>query len=847
VLVSLAGYSQTNYYVSTTGDDEDDGSIGNPWATFQYAVDNVSAGDTVNFRGGTYYTTNYTTINPEDSHGATGTSSGIITYRSYPGEWAIFNCEQHSAIQYNKFLEILYAEYIHLKDFEIKNVYGSGTGVDAAINTSWSRNLEFHNLKIHDISTGRGFYIGGGAWQSHYEDGDTGTEPFWSGYLDSTKIINCDIYNLCDTLTGGGNADGGFITHYRGNEVTIRGTRVWNYSDDGFDLHTTNGAIYNVDSCWIWPNNYSSSVGDMEWNGFKISPNLYDIDTINTLVATNNIVVGGEIGFYELGTYFGTYGKYFNNFMYLNGIHFANMGDAGTVLRNNVTHKAATYGSGNVRREVNIAGDATETNNTWDYDADYPYYTYTDTVTVVDTSFLSLDPNELITARKTGGWLPDINFGKLRHSSDLIGMGIQPKTEDNMTWSIDSAGVQADAPDIGAWEYTGITDVTDTDILDFIVHDSLDVNGLDGSGQYGYETINTGAHTVTAVVYYKNDLSSLAPTILVADGATVSPLSGSAQDFSGGAVTYTVTSANATEQEWDITITRATASTAVEVASFAIAGTYGGIDDNNDELAIYYIPATDISDLTPSIQTSRGSTISPLSGVSQDYTNPVTYTVTAEDGVTEKEWEAIASELEAVDSGDTLGYIINFIERQTSNWYRGQPYVVGETGYLKSVSIYHSGGTGDVLLGVYNTILQDHGLGVFDPIPGTLLGQTDATAINVAEGWQTINLQDSVAVTATDTVWLAYVFEDNPGVGNLEYYEDAFRTVYNVHEYPVTDEMRSPYTGDYDSQPTSYITSIYANYTEYATSESIRRVPHTSSGGNILLNSSGKPLYIREE
>ncbi|MHC4714273.1 MAG: putative Ig domain-containing protein, partial [Planctomycetota bacterium] len=42
------------YYVATTGNDGWDGSWGSPWATLQYAVDNISAGDIILVRPGTY-------------------------------------------------------------------------------------------------------------------------------------------------------------------------------------------------------------------------------------------------------------------------------------------------------------------------------------------------------------------------------------------------------------------------------------------------------------------------------------------------------------------------------------------------------------------------------------------------------------------------------------------------------------------------------------------------------------------------------------------------------------------------------------------------------------------------
>jgi len=47
---------------------------------------------------------------------------------------------------------------------------------------------------------------------------------------------------------------------------------------------------------------------------------------------------------------------------------------------------------------------------------------------------------------------------------------------------------------------------------------------------------------------------------------------------------------------------------------------------------------TDVTNLIPNITISAGATISPASGVAQDFTNPVTYTVTAEDGISVSTW-----------------------------------------------------------------------------------------------------------------------------------------------------------------------------------------------------------------
>jgi hypothetical protein len=76
--------------------------------------------------------------------------------------------------------------------------------------------------------------------------------------------------------------------------------------------------------------------------------------------------------------------------------------------------------------------------------------------------------------------------------------------------------------------------------------------------------IDTNAFTVTAEVKYGTALTALAPTITVSAGATISPASEVAQDFSSGAVTYTVTAQDESTQDWAVTVSEVTP---VEVAN----------------------------------------------------------------------------------------------------------------------------------------------------------------------------------------------------------------------------------------------------------------------------------------
>ena len=67
--------------------------------------------------------------------------------------------------------------------------------------------------------------------------------------------------------------------------------------------------------------------------------------------------------------------------------------------------------------------------------------------------------------------------------------------------------------------------------------------------------IHDGLKAVLAVVPLGSNITSLKPTITVSAGATVSPESGEAVDFSAGAVTYTVTAENETTQEYTVNVT----------------------------------------------------------------------------------------------------------------------------------------------------------------------------------------------------------------------------------------------------------------------------------------------------
>ena len=146
--------------------------------------------------------------------------------------------------------------------------------------------------------------------------------------------------------------------------------------------------------------------------------------------------------------------------------------------------------------------------------------------------------------------------------------------------------------------------------------------------------------TVAAMVPFNVDVTSLAPTISVAAKATVSPASGSTQNFTN-AVTYTVTAEDGTTAAYSVTVTKGVApkSTAKDITKFSFAALSPVVDATIDATAKTIkatLPAgTDATKLVPTITISDKATVSPATGVATDFSKVVTYTVTAEDGTTQ--------------------------------------------------------------------------------------------------------------------------------------------------------------------------------------------------------------------
>lgn len=139
----------TTYYVSTSGNDSNPGTISQPWRTIQHAADSVTAGDTVYVRAGVY--NEIVTIPVSGS-----ASSGFVTFSSYPGELATVDGTGLSVPNGQWGLYTIQDEsYIIIQGFEIRN-YITHSTADVPIGIyifGAGSNVQIVNNHIHNIET----------------------------------------------------------------------------------------------------------------------------------------------------------------------------------------------------------------------------------------------------------------------------------------------------------------------------------------------------------------------------------------------------------------------------------------------------------------------------------------------------------------------------------------------------------------------------------------------------------------------------------------------------------------------------------------------------------------------
>lgn len=182
-------------------------------------------------------------------------------------------------------------------------------------------------------------------------------------------------------------------------------------------------------------------------------------------------------------------------------------------------------------------------------------------------------------------------------------------------------------------------------------NDQTAVTAYSIAGQTGNATINASNQTIDVTMPYGTDVSALTASFTLSAGATAkasstSQVSGTTTNDFTSSVVYSVTAENGiATQDWTVTVTVAK-NDKTDIISFSVPNQEGATDINavNRTVSVK-IPATeDITSQVATFTLSAGATAkvgntAQISGTTaNDFTNAVTYVITAEDGTTSNDW-----------------------------------------------------------------------------------------------------------------------------------------------------------------------------------------------------------------
>jgi hypothetical protein len=148
---------------------------------------------------------------------------------------------------------------------------------------------------------------------------------------------------------------------------------------------------------------------------------------------------------------------------------------------------------------------------------------------------------------------------------------------------------------------------------------------------------------------------------------------------------------------------------------------------------------------------SKPTFTAPQVSVNANYT----FSLIVNDGTVSSIADQVIVTVNQTSANKTFGNISVYGSTLLMSDRRAMPVTFTEAGSINSITIYHNGSTGNLLLGVYS---DQSGL------PSSKLGVTSATVVNAVAGWQTVSLISPVTVSSGQTVWLSWVFQNSTGV-----------------------------------------------------------------------------------
>ncbi|MDY0315730.1 MAG: fibronectin type III domain-containing protein, partial [Bacteroidales bacterium] len=226
--------------------------------------------------------------------------------------------------------------------------------------------------------------------------------------------------------------------------------------------------------------------------------------------------------------------------------------------------------------------------------------------------------------------------------------------------------------------------------------------------QVGETTIDPAGQTVELTVPYAMEVTDLVATFTLSDGAsakigTVDQESGVTGNNFTNPVTYTVTAEDGvTFKDWTVTVNLAPVSTEAEILTYSLPNQVGEAEINSGAtegtITVTMPYDTEVANLVANFTLSYGATakvgaIDQETGVTpNNFTDPVVYAVTAQDGSTIKNW-TVTVNLEDAPSSEANILTYSFAEQYS-------PAVIDDVNHTVTV-VVNEGTSLDALVATF--------------------------------------------------------------------------------------------------------------------------------------------------
>ncbi|MFH2106458.1 MAG: LamG-like jellyroll fold domain-containing protein [Candidatus Micrarchaeota archaeon] len=293
----------STYYVSTTGNDANSGTIDQPLATIGEGLDRLEPGDALYIRGGTYTQAALFDI--------AGTENAPITISAYDNEKVVID----GATMYKWDMPTITSSARHLviNGLEIKNFVGYGIYVHGGASHITFSNIDLHNtntgIRVTDPgSLGEVSYLTLINFKTHHNElAGFDCAPGPCNYVHFKNFTASD-----NGGTDSNTAADGIAFEGGSHDIIIENSLSEYNAGDGFDSKSDNTQIidsisrYNArNGIKLWGVGGSMKNSLTYRNGLAglVIANGADVDVINNVIAFNGIIYGdyGAYAVYDAG------------------------------------------------------------------------------------------------------------------------------------------------------------------------------------------------------------------------------------------------------------------------------------------------------------------------------------------------------------------------------------------------------------------------------------------------------------------------------------------------------------------------------------------------------------------